>query len=285
VEAVNKVAVVGAGTMGAGIGQVCALHGCDVTLLDVAADALTRARKSMEASLSRMVKKGSLSADALPGFWEKVAFENELEKVSGADFVVEAVIENESAKKELFRALDGLLRPGAVLASNTSSISITRLGAVTKRPEYVIGMHFMNPVPLMELVEVILGHGTSVETHELTVNLCRQLGKTPVTVSDYPGFVSNRILMPMINEAVYALMEGVASKEDIDTVMRLGMRHPMGPLTLADFIGLDVCIEILEVLYKGIGDPKYRPCPLLRRMVDAGDLGRKTGRGFYGYED
>jgi 3-hydroxybutyryl-CoA dehydrogenase len=283
VEAVNKVAVVGAGTMGAGIGQVCALHGFDVTLVDVAADALTRARKSMEGSLSRMVKKGSLAAEVLPGFWEKVAFENELEKVSGADFVVEAVIENEEAKKGIFRTLDGLVRPGAVLASNTSSISITRLAAVTKRRELVIGMHFMNPVPLMELVEVILGHGTSVETHELTVEFCRRLGKTPVTVSDYPGFVSNRILLPMINEAVYVLMEGVASKEDIDAVMRLGMRHPMGPLTLADFIGLDVCIEILEVLHRGIGDPKYRPCPLLRRMVDAGDLGRKTGRGFYEY--
>lgn len=280
---VESVLVVGAGTMGAGIAQVFAARGLQVTLVDVSAEALERAKGSIEQSLARKVRKGDLKEEEKGATLCRIAMERDYQNAERADFAVEAVVEDFEVKRKVLFDLDRALRPGVVLASNTSSISITRLGAVTKRPALVVGMHFMNPVPVMELVEVIRGHLTSDEAHSLTLDLARKLGKTPVSVSDYPGFISNRILMPLINEAAFALMEGVASKDDIDAVFRLGMHHPMGPLTLADFIGLDICLSVLEVLHRGLGDPKYRPCPLLRRMVDAGELGRKTGRGFYEY--
>ncbi len=271
--------------MGAGIAQVFALRGFRAALVDISADALGRARLGMEQSLARLVRKATITEADRAAAWGRLSFDGAVSVVLEADFVVEAVVEDEGVKRKLFAEVDGLARPGVVLATNTSSISITRLAASTRRPELVIGMHFMNPVPVMELVEVIRGHSTSDGAHALTVALCRRLGKTPVTVADYPGFISNRILMPMINEAAYALMEGVASRDDIDLVLRLGMHHPMGPLALADFIGLDICLGVLEVLHRGLGDSKYRPCPLLRRMVDAGHLGRKTGRGFYEYPE
>jgi 3-hydroxybutyryl-CoA dehydrogenase len=276
-----KVAVIGGGTMGNGIAQVCAQGGHAVVLSDVDGAALERARAQIDRSLGKLAEKGKIAAEDRAATLERIEFTPDLADVTSADLVVEAVVEKFEVKRELFAELDRITKPATILASNTSSISITRLGAATKRPDKVIGMHFMNPVPLMALVEVIRGQATSEETTRAVMDLSRALGKTPVEVNDFPGFVSNRVLMPMINEAIFAVYEGVAKPEAIDEVMKLGMNHPMGPLTLADFIGLDVCLNILEVLQEGLGDPKYRPCPLLKRMVAAGWLGRKSGRGFY----
>ncbi len=278
-----RVGVLGAGTMGNGIAQVFAQSGHDVVLRDLDQAILERALGNIRKSLGKLAEKGKLTAEERDAALGRLRTATELQAVAGCDLVVEAIVEKLEPKLETFRELDRLTGPAAILASNTSSISITRLAAATRRPEQVIGMHFMNPVPLMQLVEVIRGQATSGETMRTVIELSKQLGKVPVEVNDYPGFVSNRVLMPMINEAVFAVYEGVASPEAVDQVMKLGMNHPMGPLTLADFIGLDVCLFILEVLHDGLGDPKYRPCPLLKRMVDAGWLGRKSGRGFYTY--
>jgi 3-hydroxybutyryl-CoA dehydrogenase len=279
----RNVAVLGGGTMGNGIAQVFAQCGHQVILRDLDQAILDRAVKAIDKSLSKLAEKGKITAAERDAALGRIARTTDLGAVAGADLVVEAIIEKLEAKTEVFRELDRLTGPGTILASNTSSISITKLGAVTKRPDKVIGMHFMNPVPLMVLVEIIRGQATSDETTQTVMELARALGKTPVEVNDFPGFVSNRVLMPMINEAIYAVFEGVATPQAVDEVMKLGMNHPMGPLTLADFIGLDVCLAILNVLHEGLGDPKYRPCPLLKRMVDAGWLGRKSGRGFYTY--
>jgi 3-hydroxybutyryl-CoA dehydrogenase len=270
--------------MGNGIAQVFAQHGHAVTLRDLDGSILERAVERIDKSLSRLVENERITEADRESTLQRIKTETDLEAVTPAELVIEAIVENLELKTQIFRELDRLTAPRTILASNTSSISITKLGAVTKRPEKVIGMHFMNPVPLMTLVEVIRGQATSDLTTRTIVELARALGKTPVEVNDYPGFVSNRVLMPMINEAIFALYEGVASAEAIDQVMKLGMNHPMGPLALADFIGLDVCLAILEVLHDGLGDPKYRPCPLLKRMVDAGWLGRKSGRGFYRHD-
>lgn len=280
---VSRLAVIGAGQMGSGIAQVAATAGLSVTLLDVSEDLARKGLAAVEKGLSRAIEKGKLDPVEKDAVLARIRIGADLSLASDADMVIEAVVENVDVKKDVFRKLDALLAPDAIIASNTSSISITRLAAATGRPEKVIGMHFMNPVPAMKLVEIISGQATSDETREVTWALAERMGKTPVAVSDYPGFVSNRLLMPMINEAAYCLMEGVASREDIDTVMRLGMNHPMGPLALADLIGLDTCLYIMEVLYEGFKDSKYRPCPLLRRMVDAGYLGKKVGKGFYTY--
>ena len=279
----NTIAVIGSGTMGSGIAQVFAQAGYSVLLHDVEQSALDRARGGIERSLGRFVEKGTLGAADRDAALGRLTTGTSLDAVAAADYVVEAIVESADAKRALFARLDALTGPDAILATNTSSISITLIGAATRRPDKVLGMHFMNPVPLMALVELIRGQATSVETMGVASQLCARLGKTAVEAADYPGFIANRILMPMINEAVFALMEGVGTAEAIDRVMKLGMNHPMGPLTLADFIGLDVCLAILEVLHDGLGDPKYRPCPLLRRMVAAGHLGRKSGRGFYAY--
>ncbi len=279
----KQAAVIGAGTMGNGIAHVFAQHGWQVTLVDAVPAALERALGTIKGNLERQVKKGVIAADALEPTLGRIATASDTAAAAKASLVVEAVSENPATKFAIFEALDRLCSPDAILASNTSSISITEIAARTKRPDKVIGMHFMNPVPVMELVEVIRGHATSDSTTNTVMEIARGLGKTPVDVNDYPGFVANRVLMPMINEAVFCVMEGVATPESIDTVMKLGMAHPMGPLTLADFIGLDVCLAILEVLHQGLGDDKYRPAPLLRKMVAAGYLGRKSGRGFYEY--
>ncbi|HEY0972852.1 MAG TPA: 3-hydroxybutyryl-CoA dehydrogenase [Gemmatimonadales bacterium] len=280
----DRIAVVGAGQMGNGIAHVFAQSGIPVTMIDVSADALARGRATVEKNMERQVKKGTLDAAARDAALGRLSGATELGAVDGASLVVEAATENRDLKFRIFGDLDRLAPEGAILASNTSSISITEIAAVTRRPGQVIGMHFMNPVPVMQLVEVIRGLATTDATTQRVMELSRALGKTPVEVNDYPGFVANRILMPMINEAVYCVMEGVGTPESIDTVMKLGMNHPMGPLTLADFIGLDTCLAILEVLHDGLGDPKYRPCPLLRKYVAAGWLGRKSGRGFYEYD-
>ncbi|MFL5578944.1 MAG: 3-hydroxybutyryl-CoA dehydrogenase [Gemmatimonadaceae bacterium] len=279
----DRVAVIGAGQMGNGIAHVFAQAGVPVAMIDVSADALARGRSTIEKNLDRQVKKGTIDAAAKAATLQRVETSTDMGAASQATLVVEAATERVDLKYRIFEELDRVAPPGAVLATNTSSISITEIAARTKRPGQVIGMHFMNPVPVMQLVEVIRGLATTDETTARVMDLARQVGKTPVEVNDYPGFVANRILMPMINEAVYCLMEGVGEPEAIDTVMKLGMNHPMGPLALADLIGLDTCVAILEVLQAGLGDPKYRPCPLLRKYVAAGWLGRKSGRGFYHY--
>ncbi len=278
-----KVAVIGAGTMGNGIAHVFAQSGFEVTLVDVSDEVLEKALATIEKNLNRQVKKGTIDESTRDATLGRIAAATDLGAAASAELVVEAVPEDEALKAEALRKLDELTTDSAILASNTSSIAITRLAAHTKRPDKVVGMHFMNPVPLMQLVEVVRGLATSDDTADTVVQLARDLGKTPVVVNDSPGFVSNRVLMPMINEAVYCLHEGVAAAESIDEVMKLGMNHPIGPLALADLIGLDTCLFILEVLHHDLGEDKYRPCPLLRKHVDAGWLGRKTGRGFYAY--
>ncbi|MFN8582401.1 MAG: 3-hydroxybutyryl-CoA dehydrogenase [Gemmatimonadaceae bacterium] len=279
----DRIAVVGAGQMGNGIAHVFAQHGFPVTMIDVSTEALDRGRSTIDKNLERQVKKGTIDAAVRDATLSRIATHTSLDGASEATLVVEAATERPDLKFKLFADLDRVAPPTAILASNTSSISITSLAAQTRRPAQVVGMHFMNPVPVMQLVEVIRGLASSDDTTNRVIELARTLGKTPVEVADYPGFVANRILMPMINEAVYCLMEGVGSAEAIDTVMKLGMNHPMGPLALADLIGLDTCLAILEVLHSGLGDSKYRPCPLLRKYVAAGWLGRKSGRGFYAY--
>ena len=279
-----NIIVIGGGTMGNGIAHTAAASGFDTTLVDVSDALVERAVSTISANLQRGVDKGKMSADDKQSILGRIKTATNVESVAAnADLVVEAIVENVTAKTQLFAKLDAVTKPECILASNTSSISITKIAAATKRPDKVIGMHFMNPVPVMTLVEVIRGIATSDETYRTVEELAKKMGKTPIEVNDYPGFISNRVLMPMINEAIFALYEGVATPEAIDGVMKLGMNHPMGPLTLADFIGLDVCLAILRVLEEGFGDPKYRPGPLLVKMVDAGWLGKKSGRGFYDY--
>jgi 3-hydroxybutyryl-CoA dehydrogenase len=280
----NKVAVIGAGTMGNGIAHTAAMTGFPVTLVEVSKEFLDRGMMTISKNLQRGVDKGKMTVAEKDDILARISPSLQVEDVADADIVVEAIVENFDVKADLFRSIDRIAKPGAILASNTSSISITKIAAQTSRPADVIGMHFMNPVPVMTLVEVIRGIATSDATWQKVEDLAKRMGKTPLPANDYPGFVSNRVLMPMINEAIFTLYEGVATRESIDGIMKLGMNHPMGPLTLADFIGLDVCLAILRVLEQGFGDPKYRPCPLLVKMVDAGWLGRKSGRGFYEYE-
>jgi 3-hydroxybutyryl-CoA dehydrogenase len=279
-----NVAVIGAGTMGNGIAHAFAQSGLNVTLIDVKAEFLSRAIDTIKSNLSRQVKKATLTQEDADATVGRITPATDLSvAIKPMDFVIEAATENLDLKHQIFKTIDENAREGVIIASNTSSISITKLAAMTNRPERVIGMHFFNPVPVMKLVEIIRGIKTTDEVYAIVKELAEKLGKTPVEVNDYPGFVSNRVLMPMINEAIYCVMEGVAKPEDIDTVMKLGMAHPMGPLALADFIGLDVCLAIMEVLHDGLADSKYRPCPLLKKMVAAGMLGKKTGQGFYKY--
>lgn len=282
-DKIKTIGVIGAGQMGNGIAQVAAVAGFNVHLNDLSKDALDRAQASIKNSLEKLVSRDKITADERDQALARISTTDSIDDLAGCDLVIEAIVENEKIKLELFKKLDEITAPHAILASNTSSISITRIAAATKRPNQVIGMHFMNPVPIMKLVEIIRGLATDDATYDAVCAVSEKMAKTTVLAQDYPGFIVNRILMPMINEAVYTLMEGVGSVEDIDTAMKLGTNQPMGPLTLADFIGLDTCLAILEVLHEGLGDPKYRPCPLLRKYVDAGWVGRKSGRGFYTY--